>query len=669
MMDASIIQARAATLRKTGNLLGPKPPPPVSTAPKPVAPRPVAPKRVAPKPVASRPRQVAPSQSFDDLSIIPKKDSFKQRSQTMRFITAPRNEANPYENSIPLTEHITSPSFSEDYIPEDAYDDIDSVREQMQLFKEGQPPPLPPANLKSPVYTPQPKVLLKRSALVSQFPPRENILQTPSLESLNVLSHVSSKHSLPSEQAPEQAPMSIRELIKRQHEFPLQVKVFQGTRKCSTISKGELYDVHFIKTTEVVRMATENGVSFHVPLNSAILFGAVYYPDGLHGLIRDYVFNTAGEIMSSQNVPPLVYAQKTFDTSSIDTSVQAGEILIVKQVNKQRRFRGKTLLCTVAGTNHSKQLIENCDGSFSTAPHDVKLHLPEIVHHLSLPLKCVLYYEGLNAQDVTPQLPGGIVTLQELQTLHSLIVTRSTGVSGRSTDTLLELQLDTDILVEVISTCNPQMKTALEERSRKLYDSFSPAIVDSVSLLTSESSYQLQKQAMFYSIICYDSSLSCGIAVQMPQLIKSKNSSFVPDKGDGESAYQYPDKALAGYQAEKMKMDQCLYSPDSEYDVPQLLTQQMHVQDEKTYDTPRAAPSTPLPIPVSVNKPNHLQKEIEILKAENKSLQMTMTVLEKMIEGILTKTGSLHQHNQSFYALLQNNFSMMCLAYNKNVSS
>jgi len=62
--------------------------------------------------------------------------------------------------------------------------------------------------------------------------------------------------------------------------FPLCVQVvkgFVGKRgEESAIACGEVYNIHFVKHTEVVTMIDYNGNTYNVPLNSAVRSGIIY---------------------------------------------------------------------------------------------------------------------------------------------------------------------------------------------------------------------------------------------------------------------------------------------------------------------------------------------------------------------------------------------------------
>lgn len=729
-MDASILQARAATLRKTGNLKnvsnpGSKPPiglptgnqhnfasslkssspspPPPFTLPKPSSGPRAAPKPVAPKPVKHKP---PPHGSVDDSaitnSVSRQADLFKQRSQTIiRPPKATTASNTPYaSNDYPKQMHFpantppavppvntpvqpvqypvqpahtpvppvqypvqpvhtppaptpmrpaipqpsawsNTPPMTDNYDPndfpiDDAYDDIESVKEEMALYKASMadPPPLPPMNSR-PSY----EGFLKRPSMTPPAAESSSFASPPPSDSGSNRSSISSNKSLLLRSLPNPQAITLQELIhNHQQSFPLQVQVVQGNE---VISQGEQFNVHCIKTSKSVKMTSPNGVNIAVPLNTAIKFGVLYDPvDQQQNAIQGYGFGTVYEIMSTASIPPLVYVQKTYETSTLESSIQEGEILALKEIGKQR-FRGRSLVCTAVQTGESKRLLENCAGNFSTAPVDVRLSLSEIVQYLSLPLNCLLYYEGPNAHEISNQLPGGVVTIQDLHTVDSLVVTRVADEGY-----LLELPLDANVTIEVLPT-NPSIKSGLEDKTLNLCNSFIPGSIDTTSLLTSETPYQLQKQKLFASILAQTgNSSSPDITLKLPQSLQGRKGNIKKSPSTLSNWEIKPQQDIARPQ-----------SPDSVYDIPQAvcpilptsatissnkvtpsLSQRPQSivsasEPESEYDIPR------INHPLNKNGQNDLESQIQLLKTENVALRSTIAILEKTVESLRIKTG------------------------------
>ena len=724
------IQARAASLRRTGNLQmefqNPSKSPEKTFTPGPAT---------KPKPKRKQPMAISNDSTVSIAESKSSQNNLQQRSQTLNHtntrqtnqaISSPElqpshypqhylspNEALPYKDSqsteITLNMQQASPFLNPETVPpidpDETYDDIDSVKEQMQLYLQkanevaNSPPPLPPmnANVKRPdqkilsamhsspalfekkpsherdvsqpitlnqggeIMSSQSQIMLKRPS-ISQVT-GENVtgkhLNAPSLPPVRLSSSLSPSPSLRSIEASnccqetvvppgpqkKSEPMPLKVFVEKYgNELPLQLEVAQGTCGGTRIDRGELYNVHFIKTTQVANLVTSKGMKYIVPLNSAIQFGVLFNPvDRVQDAIQGYLFNTVGEIMSTQCMPPLLYVQKTFDVSSPDGCVYAGEVLVVKEVKQtlKQLLRGKCLSCTVVGTEQNRKLFDNCEGSFSTAPADVKLYLPDIIRYLPLPQQCVLYYTGLNAQDVLPQLPNGVVTLSGVQSEKSLIVTKASLQKDTSnfisSDSLMELPIETDILVHAIWPHDSNMQKLIED-SAKHYRNFSPASLNSTSMLVSENPYHLQKQAALLSAIHYGESLASSINIKLPPKIASKVQLTIQSEAEStvfvdnsDDHYQIPGQAIADYEIEKMKLAMNSTnvnrpeSPVEHYDVPRITSTMLN--------KPSSSSSGETALTV------YLEQQIEDLKGENKTLKVSLEVLDKTLREVIQKTG------------------------------
>lgn len=191
---------------------------------------------------------------------------------------------------------------------------------------------------------------------------------------------------------------TIRSLIENYPQYvPLRIRVLQGY--CSdtadiNISTGDLYDVQQIKTTKVVTIRDQDGMSCRVPIKSSMKFGLVFnlssnYDEGLCG----YTFKTVSDLTSLSILPKIVCTTKAHEGNDARTSVQENEILIIQQALKSM-FRGKRGIKVYSlQTKTEKVLPEECDVGFSTNPSLVRVHPSDIIEHIAnpFPAHAVMY--------------------------------------------------------------------------------------------------------------------------------------------------------------------------------------------------------------------------------------------------------------------------------------
>lgn len=183
---------------------------------------------------------------------------------------------------------------------------------------------------------------------------------------------------------------------------PVRIRVLQGY--CSdtadiNISTGDLYDIQQIRTTKVVTVRDQDGMSCRVPIESSMKFGLVFnlssnYDEGLCG----YTFKAVSDLTSLSILPKIVCTMKAYEGNDMRGSVQENEILIIQQTLKSM-FRGKRGIKVYSlRTRTEKVLPEECDVGFSTNPSLVRLHPSDIIEHIAnpFPAHAVMYPSAEN---------------------------------------------------------------------------------------------------------------------------------------------------------------------------------------------------------------------------------------------------------------------------------
>ena len=102
----------------------------------------------------------------------------------------------------------------------------------------------------------------------------------------------------------------------------------------SVISAGDLYNFHFIKNETVLSIEDEGGKSFSIPLNSSVKFGIVHVSRSSDkaASLGPLTYKTIGNLASCCAPPFVVRALQSFSSSGTASSVEAEEVLIIKEV-------------------------------------------------------------------------------------------------------------------------------------------------------------------------------------------------------------------------------------------------------------------------------------------------------------------------------------------------
>ena len=260
--------------------------------------------------------------------------------------------------------------------------------------------------------------------------------------------------------------------------FPKQVKVSSTPVYSSgdaKISPGDVLDLHFVRQTKVVIMISNSGEEYVVPLNSAITFALTYDPLNTGQLIHQgYHFKSVSELIATKEMPSVVVATEAYSDPKPQSSVEAGEVLIICGVVKQAQGR---MLKVNSATHGKKFLEERCTANFSTRPEDTKLPLNDMFKaSVRLPQQAVIYPPaGLQLPDSLVNLP---VTLKQFRVIKSVIATPVSPQTYPPTSLVVyNINLELGIEVQEHSEIADHQMIEMRAKTQKLYSSFEPAKV------------------------------------------------------------------------------------------------------------------------------------------------------------------------------------------------
>ena len=190
--------------------------------------------------------------------------------------------------------------------------------------------------------------------------------------------------------------------------FPVKIYLldgYYGQTAHFTLSSSDMFDVHFTKRTQVMTVRDSLGTNYSIPLNSAIQFGMIYKPRFLkEDELPQTVFQTVGELLSLDPLPKVVRATSQWGKLSEKggkAAVEENELLIVKGVYKPALRNKRALKCYSVQNKIRKLLPEECEGNFSVAPEQTKLHVYEFAMKLKdiFPCKAMMFLYDDSVRD------------------------------------------------------------------------------------------------------------------------------------------------------------------------------------------------------------------------------------------------------------------------------
>ena len=305
--------------------------------------------------------------------------------------------------------------------------------------------------------------------------------------------------------------------LMSKYSLPLCVQVVKGfVRKPSeegAIASEEVYNIHFVKHTKVVRTIDCHGNTYNVPLNSAARFGIIYRSRRSVSLQEPEQFETAGDIMSASPLPRVVCAKRSCISHDSASSVEKKEVLVIQGIhNRKLGFNLLKVMCV--GEQQQRMLSKDCTGQFTTDPYRTQMYLPDILSNVPrpLPLMANMYADTESEHTLPECLNSEAVILAEEATETSLVATLmnddsdpTTGsvptgsvpsgsgsvLTGSVPNTLVDLPTSLDIEVQVVSTGTAE-KDKLHDNTQDLYTRFDPSMLETCWDAASDEAYAAQ---------------------------------------------------------------------------------------------------------------------------------------------------------------------------------
>ena len=272
-----------------------------------------------------------------------------------------------------------------------------------------------------------------------------------------------------------------------QDRFPVAFEVVLGFSAHSeevSISEGERFIAHFLKRSKVFTVEDENNEQHTIPYNTSFQFAPLYNPNNnKKEALSGFVFKTAGDIMISRILPKVVRTKRAFRGVSPESCITVNELLFVKEVIHKEEGR-RSLKCVQFTTGKEKYLHEDCFGEFSTAPHDIRVYLPELLDHFQLPLLALMCMGPDNEEDIPSHLVSTVVTISTPRTEESLIASTiaeesESGITvSNDTESIVlnDIPLNFDINVNCV-VVTPASAENMLKLTEKIYNTFNPSRV------------------------------------------------------------------------------------------------------------------------------------------------------------------------------------------------
>ena len=279
---------------------------------------------------------------------------------------------------------------------------------------------------------------------------------------------------------------------------PFRIRVVNGfmaadNMKDPTFGVDEIYSVHLVKETEVLKSRCANGNSeYFVPLNSAATFGLIQDENN-----EGRVFDNVEELVSCSPPPKIVAVLNEYTDANGMHIVRENDILAIKDVTTQM---GKSNISLKAyNISMQKEVVLHVDMKieFTVNPSAIQLYLTELMEHVDLPSSCTIFS---NNSSLSETLTLSKVTLLQRETQRSVLVSlfRNNPTSKQKKATnYIEIPTRININVSIVDTDEEdQVYQQLMEESRDLLHDYNPSNIQPCMDSKNDDAYMTQAQLL-----------------------------------------------------------------------------------------------------------------------------------------------------------------------------
>ena len=308
--------------------------------------------------------------------------------------------------------------------------------------------------------------------------------------------------------------------------LPQKVKICKGFCSHSsevTLSRGEVFNFHFVKHTKVITICDMYSTAYDVPLNSTIKFGVVYNPFNVKTVSATHTlgfqFKSAKEIMYLKHLPTVVSVTNGYQGSSPESSVKEGEILIVQGVKTRDN---ESILKVVSRNSYkTKFLTENCDAHFTTSTLRTQLTVEEMFRlSVPCPQKAMMFPSDGMSDKIPTHMQTTVVTLMHFSVVKSVIATPVILYNAARPPQPIEIVSDLETDVQEVVDVSENKWADMLIQTQSLYDSFDPLKIQLYKDTPNSQAYNVQ--TVLWSSLNVRQKMR-GMQLLVPDVISANN--------------------------------------------------------------------------------------------------------------------------------------------------
>ena len=285
---------------------------------------------------------------------------------------------------------------------------------------------------------------------------------------------------------------------KHASRVPFRMKVVNGfmatgNMKDPTFGVDEIYSVHLVKKTQVVKTQCD-GKEYFIPVNSSAKFGIIQDESN-----ECRQFSSVSELISSKPLPALAAVLEDYTDNNRAVILRKNNILALKKEKRTRKSTGKQQIHAYNISNSTNMYLRtDMNIKLSTNPTLTQLYLTELMDHIALPVHCKIFSDSSTLSSISS---ASRLQLLAMETQKSVLVSlfRSNPNSKRKKETTyIEIPTRINIRVSIVQEPKEEMQVyqQLMDENRELFHCYNSVKIQPCMDSENDDDYMTQAQLL-----------------------------------------------------------------------------------------------------------------------------------------------------------------------------
>ena len=292
--------------------------------------------------------------------------------------------------------------------------------------------------------------------------------------------------------------LDLKELAeKHASRVPFRMRVVNGfmaagNMKDPTFVVDEIYSVHLVKKTQVVKTQCD-GKEYFIPVNSSAKFGII---QDERNECRQ--FSSVSELISSKPLPVLAAVLEDYTDNNRAVVLRKNNILALKKETASKSME-KPQIHTYNISNPTNICLRtDMNIQLSTNPTFIQLYLTELMDHVALPVHCKIFSDSSSLSSISTASQLQLLAVEAQKSVLVSLFRSNPNSKRKKETTYIEIPTRINISVSIVQEPKEEMQVyqQLMDENRELFHCYNSVKIQPCMDSENDDDYMTQAQLL-----------------------------------------------------------------------------------------------------------------------------------------------------------------------------